>query len=1193
MAWNQANSNQADFMKQRNTRSTSLLSKRRQLHFESLEGRQLLATFSVINTSDNGTGSLRAAINNANVSSGADIISFNIPGNGVKTINLASGLPQIYEQVLIDGWSQPGFASAPLIELHGDGAIEYGLQVFNNGTVIRGLVINNFAYTCISFWGASSGKIQGNYLGTNAAGDATVGHTAFANVLVTQGATNNIVGVDGDGVNDALERNVTVGSNQMGIWFDGAGTDQNRVAGNYVGTNSASQPGLGNKWGVFVSAGSQNIVGSNNDGISDSLEGNVITSSMWRGITVKDNGNGGTSQRTTLSRNLVHDNGLTEIDLVEDDITKNDVNDADTGPNSLQNFPLLTSVAWSFSSVTLGGYLSSSPSGNFRIEIFASSTKAANGHGGSELYVGSLNVTTNASGMATFSNTFNVAVPYGWVLTATATDSLGNTSEFGPSVWQDLVLANTFALNSKPGATKTIYLDFDGYTTTGTQWNTNYGLSTITTPVYSEDADPAFSDDEKISIQEIWRRVGEDFLPFDVNVTTQQPLEDDLINSGGGDTRWGTRSAIGGTIQSVLGAPPGNTTGGIAFLNSFGKPNTSPNFVFSAYTATPKNTAETISHEVGHTLGLDHDGQPGISYYPGHGTGKTAWAPIMGSSSNELIQWSKGEYYNASDTEDDLSIITSNNGFDYRTDDYGNTIGTAAPLSVTSGRVLQTGIIERNTDQDLFSFSFAGGNLDLFVQPAATGANLDIQVQLYNSASALIGTFNPLDQLFARVTAAGLTAGTYYLKIDGVGVGTPLANPPSGYTDYGSLGFYAITGELPAPPTPITIVDNGTPGYSETAGTWLNSGLLGYNNSSTRYSPYPNASVKWTANLEPGFYSIAIFKLANTASSVNAQLSVVHDGVTETQTVDLRAASAGFVNLPGVFYFKGLPSEFVRLTQGATVGYLRADAIRFTKVTAPYTIVDNVAPSYAETSGIWLTSGLLGYNNSSSRYSPYANAVATWTPNLAPGYYSIAIFKLANTVSSINARLSVVHNGITETQTVDLRSATAGFVDLPGVFYFQGSPSELVRLTQGTTVGNLRTDALRFTKVGDLIDNGQTGYLETGSWNASGLFGYNNSSTRFNSAPNAAATWTPAIPAGTYKVEFYNVAHATNSTNAKITIVHNGVSDVLTLNLVTSPSGFLDLGNFSFTGAPGEYLKLSQGLTLGTLRADAVRFTKV
>ncbi|MDA1017536.1 MAG: hypothetical protein O3A00_24145, partial [Planctomycetota bacterium] len=137
----------------------------------------------------------------------------------------------------------------------------------------------------------------------------------------------------------------------------------------------------------------------------------------------------------------------------------------------------------------------------------------------------------------------------------------GDLPEEGP-----FPLSDTFKLHSQRDSEKTIYLDFNGHTTSGTPWNTAFnGGADFVTPAYSLDGDSAFNDTELERIQFIWQRVSEDFIPFDVNVTTQEPNVDDLINAGGSDSRWGVRVAIGGNSQDWFG----NSAGGVAYPGSF------------------------------------------------------------------------------------------------------------------------------------------------------------------------------------------------------------------------------------------------------------------------------------------------------------------------------------------------------------------------------------------------------------------------------------------------------------------------------------------------------------------------------------------------------------------------------------------------------------------------------------------------
>ena len=278
---------------------------------EVMEDRTLLSTFLVSNTGDSGPGSLRQAILDSNAATGGDEHDrLRHPGPGVQTIAPLSPLPAITNPVLIDGFSQPGYAGTPLIELSGSQAGSGdGLTITGSDVTVRGLDINGFAQGAgihITGTGATGDWIYGNFLGTDPTG--TQAEPNNVRVEIDGGATNNLIGTNGDGVNDAAERNLLSGNLFAGVWITGQGTDGNAVAGNFIGTDiiGIGRPeqrhaaGLrlrsGNVFGggvVIAGGASDNRIGTDGKSVDDVGERNVIAGSDNDGIDIYGTGTDG------------------------------------------------------------------------------------------------------------------------------------------------------------------------------------------------------------------------------------------------------------------------------------------------------------------------------------------------------------------------------------------------------------------------------------------------------------------------------------------------------------------------------------------------------------------------------------------------------------------------------------------------------------------------------------------------------------------------------------------------------------------------------------------------------------------------------------------------------------------------------------------------------------------------------------
>jgi titin len=321
--------------------------------------------------------------------------------------------------------------------------------------------------------------ISGNFIGTDITGGASLENNT--GVWVENAPGNLIGGPTTSG------RNVISGNYNYGIYITGSLASTNVVSGNYIGTDATGRLAVPNWWGIYLSApgtlvggtqsGRGNLVsGQSNVGISvsDTYSVGTVIQGNWVGVQsdgVSALGNGvhnieirngaagtiiggtapGAGNRiafaltytgvrvrdgctsNTIRGNAIFGNAGMGIDLSGAGVTPNDPLDPDVGANMLQNFPVITSAAGRFRTVVQGTF-NSLPNQTFTLDFYASPTADSTGYGEGQVWLGSTTIATDAVGNGSFNRAFTNAAAATGVISATATDASGNTSEFSFSV---------------------------------------------------------------------------------------------------------------------------------------------------------------------------------------------------------------------------------------------------------------------------------------------------------------------------------------------------------------------------------------------------------------------------------------------------------------------------------------------------------------------------------------------------------------------------------------------------------------------------------------------------------------------------------------------------------------------------------------------------------------------------------------
>lgn len=340
----------------------------------------------------------------------------------------------------VNGVNLPGAGlSAITLGLNAGGSLIIGGQNAADRNVIGGAGVNG-----ISIQAGVQSSINDCQIINNLIGLTPDGLSELA----------NNVGVNVNGSGCALVRNRIAGNTLANLWINGG--NNNVIQQNRIGL-TANESGLFNSAIGVVVQGSNNLIGASGNG--GTIAGNVIRYNNAGGVVIRGN----TSTGNSVRANLLDDNGFDGFDGEHMDIDlqvsaatvgpdANDVGDVDEGPNRGQNFPVPTGLVYTAAGVTnrpatVSGVLDSK-AGSYRVDVYFSSD-AHDGRGHAELYLGLTDVTISGVNPRPVTFSKNILVPNqlpGGVISFTATDAAGNTSEMGTaiSIIDPFVFANGF-----------------------------------------------------------------------------------------------------------------------------------------------------------------------------------------------------------------------------------------------------------------------------------------------------------------------------------------------------------------------------------------------------------------------------------------------------------------------------------------------------------------------------------------------------------------------------------------------------------------------------------------------------------------------------------------------------------------------------------------------------------------------------
>jgi CSLREA domain-containing protein len=417
--------------------------------YDNINGISLLGNANELNANKVGTNAAGTAVNTAGGNDTGIVVVGDNNELGTETANTISGN--------LSGVDIQETANLTTLRLNFIGTDTTGLVDLGNfhGVVVSGtnsvigeaggfdtenIISGNDGAGILMFGPGTGNAILSNFIGLAADGTA-LGNGGDG--IDIEGSPGNCIGgfftgavcTVGPGTLNFISAN-----GGSGINIEDEQATGNKIFGNWIGLDATDGQPAGNAdAGITIEA--------DNTQVGEQLAGygNIIAHNGGPGIRVIS------GSQNWFEDNEIQSNAGLGIDLNDDGVTPNDMDDVDSGPNGLQNYPVLTSATSVTGSTTIVGTFNSTPNTDFYFQFFSSLSCDLSGFGEGQTLIasGTVSGTTDANGDLAINAVIPVSVPGLRYITAlAATDANPSTSEFSNCVQVPPIVVNS---NADPG----------------------------------------------------------------------------------------------------------------------------------------------------------------------------------------------------------------------------------------------------------------------------------------------------------------------------------------------------------------------------------------------------------------------------------------------------------------------------------------------------------------------------------------------------------------------------------------------------------------------------------------------------------------------------------------------------------------------------------------------------------------------